>query len=75
MLCIDTALFSFSLAAPYARLYPIEPGPTLPEEIVTGKSGRMDVKMHRLVDDAITEVTTTSNWSANSSSTANWARN
>ena len=37
---------------------PIDLGPTQPDEIVTGKSGRMHVKMYRMADDAITEATT-----------------
>jgi site-specific recombinase XerD len=37
---------------------PIDLGPTLPEEITTGASGRLHVKMYRQLDDAITEATT-----------------
>jgi site-specific recombinase XerD len=37
---------------------PIDLGPALPEEISTGASGRLHVKMVRHADDAITEATT-----------------
>jgi integrase/recombinase XerD len=37
---------------------PIDLGPTLPEEITTGASSRLHVKMYRQLDDAITEATT-----------------
>lgn len=37
---------------------PIDLGPSEPEEILTGTSGRLHVKMYRLADDAITEATT-----------------
>lgn len=37
---------------------PIDLGPSAPEEITGGQSGRMHVKMYRLADDAITEATT-----------------
>jgi site-specific recombinase XerD len=37
---------------------PIDLGPSAPEEITTGPSGRMHVKMYRLAEDAITEATT-----------------
>jgi site-specific recombinase XerD len=37
---------------------PIDLGPALPEEISTGASGRLHVKMVRQADDAITEATT-----------------
>jgi site-specific recombinase XerD len=37
---------------------PIDLGPALPEEISTGPSGRLHVKMLRQADDAITEATT-----------------
>jgi len=37
---------------------PIDLGPALPEEISTGPSGRLHVKMVRQADDAITEATT-----------------
>jgi site-specific recombinase XerD len=37
---------------------PIDLGPSQPEEISAGKSGRMHVKMYRQLDDAITEATT-----------------
>jgi site-specific recombinase XerD len=37
---------------------PIDLGPSLPEQIGTGKSGRLHVKMYRLAEDAITEATT-----------------
>jgi site-specific recombinase XerD len=37
---------------------PIDLGPTSPEEIATGASSRLHVKMYRQLDDAITEATT-----------------
>jgi integrase/recombinase XerD len=37
---------------------PIDLGPSAPEEMRTGPSGRLHVKMFRLADDAITEATT-----------------
>jgi site-specific recombinase XerD len=37
---------------------PIDLGPSIPEEITTGTSGRLHVKMYRHADDAITEATT-----------------
>jgi len=37
---------------------PIDLGPSQPEEIAPGKSGRLHVKMYRQLDDAITEATT-----------------
>jgi len=37
---------------------PIDLGPSTPEEITTGPSGRLHVKMPRQADDAITEATT-----------------
>jgi site-specific recombinase XerD len=37
---------------------PIDLGPALPEEIPTGVSGRLHVRMYRQADDAITEATT-----------------
>lgn len=37
---------------------PIDLGPTIPEEITTGESGRMHVTMYRQADDPITEATT-----------------
>ncbi len=37
---------------------PIDLGPTIPEAITTGASGRLHVKMYRQSDDAITEATT-----------------
>jgi len=37
---------------------PIDLGPSIPEEITTGASGRLHVKMYRQADDAITEATT-----------------
>jgi site-specific recombinase XerD len=37
---------------------PIDLGPTLPEEITTGASSRLHVKMYRQLDDVITEATT-----------------
>jgi hypothetical protein len=37
---------------------PIDLGPTLPEEIATGGSRLLYVKMYRQADDAITEATT-----------------
>jgi site-specific recombinase XerD len=37
---------------------PIDLGPAHPEEISTGASGRLHVKMYRQTDDAITEATT-----------------
>jgi site-specific recombinase XerD len=37
---------------------PIDLGPSAPEEIAAGPSGRLHVKMYRLAEDAITEATT-----------------
>ncbi|MCS0632261.1 tyrosine-type recombinase/integrase [Telluria mixta] len=37
---------------------PIDLGPTIPEAITTGTSGRLHVKMYRQAEDAITEATT-----------------
>jgi site-specific recombinase XerD len=37
---------------------PIDLGPTIPEAITTGASGRLHVKMYRQAEDAITEATT-----------------
>ncbi|MCS0580242.1 tyrosine-type recombinase/integrase [Massilia pinisoli] len=37
---------------------PIDLGPTSPEQIATGASSRLHVKMYRQLDDAITEATT-----------------
>lgn len=54
---------------------PIDLGPSAPEEITTGPSGRMHVKMYRLAEDAITEATTDIELARESSPTANSARN
>jgi len=56
--CTKTQPFQPSIQMSMPNFTPIDLGPSIPEEITTGTSARLYVKMYRQADDANTEATT-----------------